>query len=298
MTKATPAESEKTMNHGKTSRFFFFGGWCPHLTFLLDKPDGDFEEKRNYEDVGREEEVSLYYKIGEGRVHTMSCGIPEEVFAHSRIEWLVNSGLFMLRIQFTSDYEARNDVSSTLDIHFINTVAQNILYREIKALHHIHTHHQEEEDDLLTLISLDNGRPTASLSLKEDYVRQRIARHVYEQYSKIKPNEYIRKAKLLLGDSPTAKQLEEAVKLLFKGIGEASFGIAFLGMHGSMIFTDAQLTSEHIKLESAMRSLEALKGRYTFDFMKARKPGFDISEIVIHVTEGVTRGVGELLKRG
>jgi hypothetical protein len=94
-----------------------------------------------------------------------------------------------------------------------------------------------------------------------------------------------------LGTTPNLEQLEQAIRILYKGLGEAAFGIAFLSRFGGEIFPLGLLSTEVIKLEASMRSLEALKGLYTFEYMKSRR-----GTVTKDVIEAITRGVVESLK--
>jgi hypothetical protein len=143
------------------------------------------------------------------------------------------------------------------------------------------------------LVHLGEGtaKDCPAINLDNDELRSKIVRDVYEQYALLKPREYTSQVIGLLGNNPSPEQLEEAVRVLYKAIGEAAFGIGFLGKNGRYIFPEDQISIEVIKLEASIQSLEALKGLYTFEFMKSRR-----ATLTEEIAAGITRGVVEGLK--
>jgi hypothetical protein len=249
--------------------FSLFGGWCPYLTDLKNSKQEKIESERNFEDILQTEKVSVDIYFKSGLVCRILCGIPEELFAHADIEW-GQGGLFLIKCQFTSDHNAQNDVSSSLDEIQKRTICQNIIYKIIKEQHHTHLHHDEEDDNLLFLLNVGTTDDISKIKFDVE-LQSRIIKAIYNQYKLTKPTDYINYVKILLGHAPDADQLEEAIKILYQGVGESTFGIAFLGIHGKEIFMDAQINMELIKMEAVMKSLETLKGRYIFDYMKTHK---------------------------
>jgi hypothetical protein len=283
----------------KSPLFFFFGGWCPNLTTLIYKSDGVFDKESNFEDKlskNPPEKVLINIEIKSGLTNIIKCGIPEHLVATANLEWDLN-GLFILKVAFSKDWDGSNDIGKETEEIEIKTICQNILYKEIKECHHIHTHHDQQEDGLLTLLFLGSSDTIHDLTLGSNGITDKIISHVYKQYSQEKPFKYTEKVKTMLEKTPNTNQLEEAIEILYKGIGEATYGLSFLGMYGSKVFTDVRINEEHIKLESAMRSLEVLKGRYTLDFMRRNRPHFNVSEIVSAITSGVTEAVLNALKK-
>lgn len=267
-------------------RFFYFGGWCPHLTSLEPKEDGCYTKDKDYTDVHPPEKVNLTYHINAGLVSKISVGIPEQLFVHANVE-LDENGLFILKARATLDWEQTKDAFHPFDITKMQVLA-GILYEEIKSCHHIHTHHPEEEDRLLTLIHFANR--SSGITIKNGEIRAKIINHVYEQYATIKPRRYTQDVKALLGSKPTPEQLEQAIRILYKGLGETAFGIAFLSRLGKEIFHPRHLPISVIKMEASMRSIEALKGLYTFEFMKSRRGNIS-KDIVEAIIKGVIQGI-------
>lgn len=232
--------------------FFVYGGWCPNLTTLVSSNHEDIEEKSNFEDVSSGEEVHISSQFKAGLLDKITCGIPEQFFASATIEWGGN-GLFLLKCQFTSDWGCKEDISSTLSEEDRRTLCQNIIYKKIKEYHHIHTHHDKEHDNLLSLKELGVESNSSEFTFQAAETKERVIKHVYTQYSLEKPSNYTASVMKLLEDKePTQSQLEEAIRILYTGMGEASFGIAFLGMHGQTVFTEASMYREHIKMESSL----------------------------------------------
>jgi hypothetical protein len=282
----------------KSPLFFFFGGWCPNLTSLIHKKDGSFERQTTFEDIQSRtpEKVTVSIQHNNGLVSLIKCGLPEYCVAIATLEWDPN-GLFIMKTRFSSDWEGKHDVGRKLKDIEIRTICQNLLYNEVKECHHIHTHHDDEEDGLLKLLSLGNSDTALQISLAVDEIQKDIISHVYKQYSQAKPSGYTENLKKILDKDPSTNQLEQAIRVLYEGIGESIYGLSFLGMYGSKVFTDARINEEHIKLESIMRSLEALKGRYTLDFMKRNRSHVDIKQLVEAITKGVTEAVLGVLKK-
>lgn len=285
----------------ESPHFFVYGGWCPNLSGLNLRSYDNKEEikERNFEDVREDgieaEKVEVCYQYENGLIKSILCGIPECCFVKAIIEWEAErKGLFLLKCFFSAD--PNGNVPTDLDDEQKNILCQNVIYRLIKDVHHTHTHHEEDEaDNLLSLyfLGIDSDENLGTEA------QIKIAKDIYHQYSNQKPKMYMSNIKELLEDRDETKasRLEEAIKILFLGIGEATFGIAFLGEHGNKLFTEPQIMREHIKMESSMRSLEVLKGKYTFEFMKKNRTNFNINEAIGQISKGVTDALLEASKR-
>ena len=280
---------------------FFYGGWCPHLTTLKDCEE--FPKKicinDNFADVCEDKEEKVTIDIAfdnKGFIQQIICGIPEKMFVHADVKWH-DKGIFVLKIVFSVDILKENNIGSTISKNDRELISHNIIYKLIKRYHHSHTHHEAEKDGLLDLFYFGKNQSKSPLSSEE--IREKIIKCFYKQYSQVKPNEYTKNIINLIkmvALSLKPDQLEETIKIIIQGIGEMAYGMAFLSMHGRIIFTEPKMYSEMMKFQSVITSLEAQKDTYTFQYMKDRKQELNTQTVITSVTDGITQGTIKSIK--